>query len=139
MKGFSVAVTFLASVGAVVATSHHREKRLTHTGRMTWFNLPEGNDACGQKIPEGAAAVHVSKDIWNNGKNCGQWMSIAVDDNPTTYGVVTGYCEGCTSEQIDCTPSLFSEFAHTDVGILQAKWKFMKKGWTPPDIEDCEN
>lgn len=34
--------------------------------------LPKGNDACGQPVPDGALAVHVSKDIWNNGKNCGQ-------------------------------------------------------------------
>ncbi|KAB5589085.1 putative effector protein [Ceratobasidium theobromae] len=139
MKGFSTAaaliVALLVNFGSASARAGH-ERRITHSGRLTWFNLPQGNDACGQPIPTGLPAVHIGKDLWRDGLNCGQWMSITVGGKTTT-GVVTGHCDTCTVDQIDVAPGLFSEFDNTDVGVLECTWNFLNKAYVP-DLPECE-
>ncbi|CAE6484551.1 unnamed protein product [Rhizoctonia solani] len=141
MKGFftvaTTAIAVLANVGSSSARSNDLEKRITHYGQMTWFNPVEGNDGCNYKVPKGAPAVHVSSTYWRGGENCGQWVDFDVNGK-RSYGVVTGECKTCSAEGIDTAPILFTDFAHQDVGLLQCKWKFMKKGWAPADIPECD-
>ncbi|CAE6503715.1 unnamed protein product [Rhizoctonia solani] len=141
MKGFltvaTTAIAVLANVGSSSARSNDHEKRITHYGQLTWFNPVEGNDGCNYKVPKGVPAVHVSSTYWRGGENCGQWVDFDVNGK-RSYGVVTGECKTCPAEGIDTAPILFNDFAHQDVGLLQCKWKFMKKGWAPADIPECE-
>ncbi|KAG9119661.1 hypothetical protein FRC07_005209 [Ceratobasidium sp. 392] len=135
MKGFATAVSVLVAAGSVAASMH---KRIDHVNtRATWFNPPSGKDACGYYVPADAAAVHVSKDMWRNGENCGQWMSMT-SNGKQAYGMVTGVCKDCSGDQIDLIQGLFGGFAHTDVGVYNLNWKFMKKGWTPPNMDECD-
>ena len=134
MKGFLAAVSVLVAAGSVAASM---QKRTDHTGDMTWFNVPSGNDACGYPIPQNAAAVHVPKAMWRNGQNCGQWMRIT-NNGHQDYAVVTGFCSTCDGDHIDVTQATFQSFADPDVGIVTAAWKFMPMGYNPPGVEDCE-
>ncbi|KAG9078234.1 hypothetical protein FS749_009792 [Ceratobasidium sp. UAMH 11750] len=75
--------------------------------------------------------------MWKNGENCGQWMSITGNGHQD-YALVTGFCETCVGDGIDVTPATFGSFADPDVGIVKANWKFMKRGYNPPNMEECE-
>ncbi|CAE6518729.1 unnamed protein product [Rhizoctonia solani] len=141
MKGFfavaTTAVALLANVGSISASSYH-EKRITHTGQVTWYNPPSGNDGCGYKVPSGVPAVHVSSTYWRNGENCGQWVKINAN-NKQSYGIVTGECKTCPPEGIDTAPILFNDFGSQDIGIFyNCPWQFMNKNWTPSDIPECQ-
>ncbi|KAJ1310033.1 hypothetical protein OPQ81_006786 [Rhizoctonia solani] len=140
MKGFfaiaTTAVALLANVGSISANSHH-EKRIDHLGQLTWFNPVQGNDGCGYQVPSGVPAVHVSSTYWRKGENCGQWVQLNVNGKQS-YGIVTGECKTCSPEGIDTAPILFNDFGHQDIGLFQSKWKFMKKGWEPANIPECE-
>ncbi|ELU43980.1 CFS1-like protein [Rhizoctonia solani AG-1 IA] len=155
MKGFFAvaALTVLSALGGASASSNYHEKRIDHFGQLTWFN-PVRNDGCGYQVPSGVPAVHVSPTYWRNGENCGQWVQLNINGKQS-YGVVTGECktcppEGigkrflgpvitiCSSQRTDTSPILFNDFAHQDVGLLSCKWKFMKKGWEPKELAECE-
>ncbi|CAE6446252.1 unnamed protein product [Rhizoctonia solani] len=139
MKGFLtvVAIATLSSIGGASASSNYREKRITHTGQLTWYDPISGNDGCGYKVPNGAPGVHVSPTYWRGGQNCGQWVQLNVNGKQS-YGIVTGECKTCPPEGIDIKPWHFTEFAHTDVGLLLCSWKFMNKNWEPKDLPECE-
>ncbi|KAH7340622.1 hypothetical protein B0J17DRAFT_652093 [Rhizoctonia solani] len=141
MKGFltvvTTAVAVLANVGSSSARSNQNEKRITHQGQLTWYNPPQGPDGCGYQVPGGVPAVHVSSKYWRNGENCGQWVNINANGKKS-YGIVTGECKTCPPEGIDTAPILFTDFGHQDDGIYQSSWNFMKKGWAPADIPECE-
>ncbi|CUA75127.1 hypothetical protein RSOLAG22IIIB_01771 [Rhizoctonia solani] len=140
MKGFfavaTAAVAVLSSVGSSSARSSH-EKRVKHTGQMTWYHPPQENDGCGYKVPDGAPAVHVSSKYWRNGENCGQWVNLKANGKQS-YGIVTGECKTCPSDGIDTAPLLFNDFGPQDDGLYQCEWNFMKKGWAPADIPECD-
>ncbi|CAE6338204.1 unnamed protein product, partial [Rhizoctonia solani] len=139
MKGFFAvaALTVLSALGGASASSNYHEKRIDHFGQLTWFNPVSGNDGCGYQVPSGVPAVHVSPTYWRNGENCGQWVQLNINGKQS-YGVVTGECKTCPPEGIDTSPILFNDFAHQDVGLLSCKWKFMKKGWEPKELAECE-
>ncbi|KAF8710274.1 cellobiose dehydrogenase, partial [Rhizoctonia solani] len=139
MKGFFAvaALTVLSALGGASASSNYHEKRVDHFGQLTWFNPVSGNDGCGYQVPSGVPAVHVSPTYWRNGENCGQWVQLNINGKQS-YGVVTGECKTCPPEGIDTSPILFNDFAHQDVGLLSCKWKFMKKGWEPKELAECE-
>ncbi|CAE6446335.1 unnamed protein product [Rhizoctonia solani] len=141
MKGFfavaTTVVAVLANVGSASAHSSHHEKRITHTGQLTWFNPVQGNDGCGYQVPAGVPAVHLSSTYWRKGENCGQWVNLKAAGKQS-YGIVTGECKSCPPEGIDTAPILFTDFGHQDIGLFQSQWNFMKKGWAPANLPECE-
>ncbi|QRW00449.1 hypothetical protein RhiJN_28467 [Ceratobasidium sp. AG-Ba] len=137
MKLSIVAVSALSAVSSVAASRMH--KRIDHpNARLTWFNLPSGKDQCGHTLAANAAAVHVPKAMWRNGENCGQWMEVNLNGKKS-YGMVTGYCDGCQGNEIDLSPAMFEHYDNCDTGILNgASWKFMNKNWQPKDMDECD-
>jgi hypothetical protein len=108
------------------------EKRVTHTGRGTWFNVGLGN--CGKWNKDSDAIVAISKQRYdsNGGANCGQWMEIVNTKNgKKAYGMTRDSCESCGTEDIDMSPSLFQKLDSLSTGQLKVSWHFMAKGWSP--------
>ncbi|KAF6744472.1 RlpA-like double-psi beta-barrel-protein domain-containing protein-containing protein [Ephemerocybe angulata] len=108
------------------------EKRVTRTGRATWFNVGLGN--CGKRSKDSDPVVAMSKAFYdrNGGSNCGQWVEIINTANgKKAYGQLLDSCPGCKESELDISPSLFKKFAPLDNGIFTAQWHFMAKGWSP--------
>jgi len=108
------------------------EKRVTHSGRATWFNVGLGN--CGEWNTNSDHIVAISKAFYdaNDASNCNQWMQITdTKTGKTFYGQTRDSCQACGYYDIDLSPSLFSEFESLSVGVLSVEWNFMARGWSP--------
>ena len=108
------------------------EKRLTRSGRGTYFHVGLGN--CGKWNKDSDAIVAIPKSLYdkNGGSNCDQWVKIK--DNKTgkvAYGKTRDSCPGCKSGDLDMSPSLFKKFASLDKGVINVSWNFMNKGFKP--------
>ncbi|KAL0581178.1 hypothetical protein V5O48_000868 [Marasmius crinis-equi] len=106
------------------------EKRLTRSGRGTWFKPGMGN--CGQRNTDNDPIVAIGGHLYNqnNGGNCDQWVQITANGK-TAYGLTRDSCPECSDDDLDMSPSLFKKFAGLDVGVLDIKWSFKPKGWSP--------
>ncbi|KAF9802154.1 hypothetical protein IEO21_09964 [Rhodonia placenta] len=107
------------------------DKRVTHTGRGTYYEV--GLGACGYHDVDSDAIVAISHDIYGNGGNCNQWMQIT---NPSTgkvqYGKTRDECMGCNATAIDMSPSLFESLGvPLSQGVQTVEWHFMSKDWSP--------
>ncbi|TEB30574.1 expansin family protein [Coprinellus micaceus] len=108
------------------------EKRVTRTGRATWFHAGLGN--CGRRHTDSAPVVAMGKAFYdrNKGSNCGQWVEIInAKTRKKAYGQVWDSCPSCSDSQLDLSPSLFRQFATLEQGVFTAEWHFMAKGWNP--------
>ncbi|KAJ8080418.1 hypothetical protein PM082_017251 [Marasmius tenuissimus] len=119
-----------ASAAPVASSSHNLEKRLTHHGRGTWFRPGMGN--CGKRNTDNDPIVAIGRNLYNRngGGNCDQWVSITANGK-TAYGLTRDSCPECSDDDLDMSPSLFKRFDNLDVGVLDIKWEFKPKGWTP--------
>ncbi|THH27880.1 hypothetical protein EUX98_g6315 [Antrodiella citrinella] len=119
-----------ASPLAVNGTSGTLEKRVTHTGRGTWFNA--GLGACGDEDSNDNPIVAISSQIYGSGGNCNQWMTITNTKNgKVASGKTRDECEGCGKYDIDMSPSLFEQLGSLDTGVLSVSWHFEAKDWSP--------
>ncbi|RDB15327.1 hypothetical protein Hypma_004772 [Hypsizygus marmoreus] len=108
------------------------EKRITHVGRGTWFNVGLGN--CGKVNKDSDAIVAIAKSRYNanGGGNCDQWVEIVNTKNgKKAYGKTRDSCQSCKPEDLDLSPSLFKKLDALSVGQLKISWHFMAKGWSP--------
>ncbi|KAJ7600813.1 RlpA-like double-psi beta-barrel-protein domain-containing protein-containing protein [Mycena floridula] len=108
------------------------EKRITHTGKATWFEVGWGN--CGKFNVDSDHIVAISKAFYDNqgGSNCNQWVQVTDTRNGRThYGQTRDSCPGCGYYDLDMSPSLFKEFESLDVGVFSISWHFMAPGWNP--------
>ncbi|KAG2123347.1 RlpA-like double-psi beta-barrel-protein domain-containing protein-containing protein [Suillus cothurnatus] len=106
------------------------EKRITHTGEGTWFEV--GTGACGYTDTDDDPIVAISTGIYGDGGNCNQWIYITNTDNgQSAYGKTRDECESCDSGSLDMSPSLFEELSTLDTGEIPISWHFMSKGWSP--------
>ncbi|EED82369.1 predicted protein [Postia placenta Mad-698-R] len=124
---FSVVLCALAA--AVLASPI--DKRVTHTGRGTYYDV--GLGACGYNDVDSDAIVAISHEIYGGGGNCNQWMQIT---NPSTgqvqYGKTRDKCMGCAATAIDMSPSLFESLGvPLGQGVQTVEWHFMSKDWSP--------
>ncbi|PIL31322.1 hypothetical protein GSI_06020 [Ganoderma sinense ZZ0214-1] len=132
--------TYLALVLALVssaltapapASPEALEKRVTHSGRGTFFEV--GLGACGKVNKDSDHIVAISSSIFGSGGNCEQFMEIKNTKNgKTAFGLVRDECPGCGPGDIDMSPSLFQSLGATlDQGVVSVQWHFMKKGFQP--------
>lgn len=108
------------------------EKRITHVGRGTWFNVGLGN--CGKWNKDSDAIVAISKRRYdaNGGGNCDQWVVIVNTKNgKKAYGKTRDSCQSCGTEDLDMSPSLFKKLDSLSTGQIKISWHFMAKGWSP--------
>ncbi|KAK1226261.1 hypothetical protein PQX77_010734 [Marasmius sp. AFHP31] len=118
------------SAAPVAFSSHYLEKRLTRHGRGTWFKPGMGN--CGKRNNDNDPIVAIGGNLYNRngGRNCDQWVSITANGK-TAYGLTRDSCPECSDDDLDMSPSLFKRFDNLDAGVLDIKWQFEPKGWTP--------
>ncbi|KAI0712542.1 RlpA-like double-psi beta-barrel-protein domain-containing protein-containing protein [Earliella scabrosa] len=130
MSPFTYLILAFALVCSVLATPINLEKRITHSGRGTWFNV--GLGACGKTNVDSDKIVAISTKIYGSGGNCDQWMEIKNTANgKVAYGKVRDACPGCGSYDIDMSPSLFKQLGSLDTGVLKVSWHYMAKDWKP--------
>ncbi|TFK52280.1 hypothetical protein OE88DRAFT_1657461 [Heliocybe sulcata] len=124
----AVLATFATPIPAEDATS--LEKRVTHSGRGTWFDV--GLGACGQYNVNSDHIVAISADRWGSGGNCEQWIHITNTANGNSaWGLTRDQCPGCGVDDLDMSPSLFETLGSLDQGVLQISWHFENKNFTP--------
>ncbi|KZT27408.1 hypothetical protein NEOLEDRAFT_1155114 [Neolentinus lepideus HHB14362 ss-1] len=106
------------------------EKRTTHSGRGTWFDV--GLGACGETNVNSDHIVAISSQRYGNGGNCGQWIHITNDNNgKSAWGLTRDECMGCGEGDLDMSPSLFQMLGTLDQGVLSISWHFERMGFTP--------
>jgi len=108
------------------------EKRITHTGRGTWFHVGLGN--CGKVNKDSDLIVAISKSLYdsNHGTNCDQYVQIKNTANgKVAYGLTRDSCQSCGQGDLDMSPGLFKKLGSLDQGVLKISWNFKAKGWHP--------
>jgi expansin (peptidoglycan-binding protein) len=130
IKSLFTVASVLAVAGFVNAAPAPLEKRITHTGKATYFAV--GLGACGWTNTDSDFIVALNQAQYeaNNGANCGQGLKIT---NPATgktaIAAVADMCPGCSDGSLDMSPSLFSYLSdgNMDEGVFQMSWNFLKK------------
>ncbi|KAL7420484.1 hypothetical protein Q5752_004434 [Cryptotrichosporon argae] len=110
------------------------EKRITHTGQATYFEV--GLGACGSYNVDTDMIVALNSAQYeaNDGGNCGQYLEIENTSNgKTAYAYVADECPSCAYGSLDMSPALFSELSGGDMdeGVFPISWHFKSKSWTP--------
>ncbi|KAH7913975.1 RlpA-like double-psi beta-barrel-protein domain-containing protein-containing protein [Hygrophoropsis aurantiaca] len=113
-----------------VSSSPDLAKRVTHTGRGTWFDV--GLGACGENNVNSDSIVAISSAIYGNGGNCGQYVHVTNTANgKSAYGMTRDECPSCSSGSLDMSPGLFEQIGDLGTGVLEISWNFMSKEWSP--------
>ncbi|KAM5535891.1 hypothetical protein V8D89_010509 [Ganoderma adspersum] len=128
---FVLALVSATLAAPVLSSPETLEKRVTHSGRGTFFEV--GLGACGKVNKDSDHIVAISSSIFGSGGNCDQFMEIKNTKNgKTAFGLVRDSCPGCGSGDTDMSPSLFQSLGATlEQGVVSVQWHFMKKGFKP--------
>ncbi|KAH9979993.1 riboflavin aldehyde-forming enzyme [Lactifluus volemus] len=125
---FSLVLPVLSAPTPVPAPEelHELEKRVTHTGRGTWYYPGLGN--CGGTNGSNDLVVAMAKTFYdqNNGKNCGQQVQIT-SNGKTVEATMVDSCPGCGSNDLDMSPAVFKELAPLSLGVIDITWHFLKR------------
>ncbi|THG97299.1 hypothetical protein EW026_g4672 [Hermanssonia centrifuga] len=120
--------TLLAATSATPVEENALVKRITHSGRGTYFDT--GLGACGWTNQNSDKIIAISSSIFGSGGNCGQYIQITNTANgKVAYGTVADSCPGCGSTDLDMTPSLFEELGTLPQGVLQISWHYENKAF----------
>jgi len=113
---------------APVSTPENLEKRITHWGRATYFEV--GLGACGWWNKDADFIVALNSAIFqgNGGSNCGQMLTITYN-GVTATAQVADECPTCGDQDLDLSPSLFGYLTNYnyDMGQFQMSWHFLKR------------
>ncbi|EIM85072.1 riboflavin-aldehyde forming enzyme [Stereum hirsutum FP-91666 SS1] len=91
------------------------------SGRGTFFAV--GLGACGNTNSDSDHIVALATADYDNGAHCGKKISITANGKTST-ATVEDECPGCSSGDLDMSPSLFDKFANEDVGVVKVTWKY---------------
>ncbi|KAL9710926.1 hypothetical protein Ac2012v2_005466 [Leucoagaricus gongylophorus] len=122
----------LLALGAPTLKSIELDKRITHTGRGTWFHTGQGN--CGDWNVDSDHILAIPKSLYdrNGGSNCNQYVRITnTATGKIVYGLTKDSCPSCGPGDLDLSPGLFQELAPLSQGVLKIQWNFMARGWKP--------
>ncbi|KAI0714817.1 RlpA-like double-psi beta-barrel-protein domain-containing protein-containing protein [Earliella scabrosa] len=125
-----VSFTYFTFALALVASSFAApapgvlEKRITHNGRGTFFNV--GLGACGKVNKNTDLIVAIASS---------RFKFVEVVNKKTglhAFGLVRDSCPGCKDGDLDMSPALFKAVgASLEQGVIDIEWHFMKKGFRP--------
>ncbi|EJC97860.1 uncharacterized protein FOMMEDRAFT_171272 [Fomitiporia mediterranea MF3/22] len=108
------------------------EKRITHTGRGTWYYPGLGNCGFTDSASDDVVAIAKTRYDAADGGNCNQWIAITNSANgKTAYALTRDSCPGCGENDLDLSPAVFSQIADLDTGVISISWNFMSKSWSP--------
>ncbi|OCF37339.1 hypothetical protein I317_06959 [Kwoniella heveanensis CBS 569] len=131
---FAKILTALFVASAVVAApveTENLDKRITHDGQATYFNV--GLGACGWTNVDSDYIVAVNSEQYGlngYGGNCGQWLTITNTDNgKSVKAYVADECPTCSWGSLDLSPKVFSDLTdgNFDLGVFPISWHYNKK------------
>ncbi|WWC71141.1 uncharacterized protein I206_105094 [Kwoniella pini CBS 10737] len=129
---FAKIFTALLVASAVVAAplESQPEKRITHTGQATYFEV--GLGACGWWNVDDDYIVALNSDQYqrNGGSNCGQGIRLTNSDTGKSITVtVADECPTCADGSLDLSPAAFSELSGGNMGegVFPISWHFNRK------------
>ncbi|EGN98056.1 hypothetical protein SERLA73DRAFT_182923 [Serpula lacrymans var. lacrymans S7.3] len=126
----TLCMSLVATFAAPIDVNSTLEKRITHWGRGTWFNV--GLGACGEYNVNSDPIVAISSDIYGSGGNCGQWVHVTnTATGQSAYGMTRDECPSCAAGSLDMSPGLFEQIGDLNTGVLSISWNFMNKDWSP--------
>ncbi|KAI0301168.1 RlpA-like double-psi beta-barrel-protein domain-containing protein-containing protein [Multifurca ochricompacta] len=123
---FALILPILAAPVPVPEEDSELEKRVTHSGRGTWYYPGLGN--CGGTNNQDQLVVAMPKSMYdrNGGSNCWQWIQIHSGGKSVRAQMVDS-CPGCGPSDLDMSPATFQALASLDVGVINIQWNFLKK------------
>ncbi|SNX87301.1 uncharacterized protein MEPE_06011 [Melanopsichium pennsylvanicum] len=92
-----------------------------YSGKGTYFTPNQGS--CGAWNTESDKIVALSEDIYQSGTHCFRGVEIC-HGSKCAAAKVADLCPGCHHTSLDMSKSLFKEFAHLDVGVIDIQWYF---------------
>lgn len=124
----AISALLSATAASPLPSDSSIDKRVTHTGRGTWFEV--GLGACGFVDQDNDWIVAISHEIWGTGGNCNQYVTIT-SNGITRTARARDECMGCKSGDLDMSPSLFQQFNPLSAGVAQISWHFENKAFKP--------
>ncbi|WVQ65490.1 hypothetical protein V866_003260 [Kwoniella sp. B9012] len=129
---FAKVFTALVAASAVLAApvESQLEKRITHDGQATYFEV--GLGACGwwNVNEDYIVALNSAQYQKNGGSNCGQGITLTNSANGKKIVVtVADECPTCDDGSLDLSPSAFSALTdgNMDQGVFPISWHFNRK------------
>ncbi|WVQ84225.1 hypothetical protein IAT38_006376 [Cryptococcus sp. DSM 104549] len=132
---FAKLFTALLAASAVLAApldGQVLDKRITHTGRATFYTVDGSTGACGWDNTDSDYVVALNRPQYkaNSGTNCGQWVVITNTQNGRTANAyVADECPECKDGSLDMSPALFGDLndGDYDAGVFPISWHFKKR------------
>ncbi|KAG8722903.1 hypothetical protein FRC08_000003 [Ceratobasidium sp. 394] len=130
------AATFVAAVPTTEDTSDYApvglEKRITHSGKATWFHPNQGN--CGKWNNDNDIIAAVSSKYYFESDHCDQYIKIQANGK-TVYAKVRDRCPPCATNDLDLSPAAFKQLGvPLSKGVQKVTWNFTNKQWRPRDL-----
>jgi len=97
----------------------------TYSGTATWFEV--GLGACGFTDQDSDFIVALASPNWGGGSHCNQKLQITNSKNKRTQtATVRDLCPGCSSGDLDMSPSLFEALADDlGLGVFEMTWNYV--------------
>ncbi|KAK8858920.1 hypothetical protein IAR55_003151 [Kwoniella newhampshirensis] len=124
-------IALFAATAVIAAPAEELEKRKTHTGQATYFEV--GLGACGWNNVDSDYIVAVNSAQYGlngYGGNCGQSLIITNTDNgKSVTASVADECPTCSWGSLDLSPSLFAALTdgNMDLGVFPISWHYKKR------------
>ncbi|KAG6920167.1 hypothetical protein DXG01_004935 [Tephrocybe rancida] len=119
---FAACLALFFSAFTLAAPTSDLEKR-DYSGRATYFYV--GLGSCGQTNIDSDYIVALNPTTYAGGAHCGK--KIQITDNSGNHAVATvrDTCPGCSSGDLDMSPSLFKHFESLSKGTFEVEWEFL--------------
>lgn len=101
--------------------TQHLQKRLSGSGRATFYDPSTGPGNCGRTYQKSDPIVAMNTAQYAGGAHCFDWITITYQGKSVS-AQITDSCPGCPWGAIDLSPGVFNQFASPDVGVIQVSW-----------------
>ncbi|KAF8469404.1 RlpA-like double-psi beta-barrel-protein domain-containing protein-containing protein [Russula ochroleuca] len=118
---FSFALPILAVPVPASDEINALEKRVTYSGRGTWYETGMGN--CGWENNDNQLVVAVSESVYSNGVHCGKTVLVH-SGGKTAQAEVVDSCPGCGENDLDMSPAMFQHFSGLGTGVISIQWSY---------------
>ncbi|EGN94578.1 hypothetical protein SERLA73DRAFT_188551 [Serpula lacrymans var. lacrymans S7.3] len=92
-----------------------------YSGDATYYYT--GLGACGAESKDTDYIVALSTELYDNGAHCWQHLTVTYEGKSIDVTVVDE-CEGCSTYDIDLSPSAFSALAPESAGRIPVQWTY---------------
>lgn len=127
----SASTTSTSSTSSSASTSSSSSSSGSHSGEGTYYST--GLGACGGTNKDSDKIVAISQKVFdanttddnsNDNSYCGKKIKASYKGKSVTVEVVDS-CVGCAEDDLDFSPSAFSEIADQDLGRIDITWEWV--------------